>query len=271
MPALYAHNKFGKSVIPELPIDIKLVIKKYPRSFRIGLQGPDFLFFYLTRKKINQLGRTLHHNSIYNFMKNALNVIREYGTDSSQYSYILGFICHFALDNACHPYVREYMNSTGCGHMELEGDLDRYILESEDYSPEYFPLYKLVPTDYETALSMAPFYREISTCTIRKSLKWMKSVKKVFFAPNILKRSILDLLFHITFHYKRLNGHVIMPNANKKCKEETKHLYKILKSTKNTAVNLINNFNCAIIDTSLLSSDFYNDFNGNNKFGGTYD
>lgn len=271
MPALYAHNKFGKLVIPELPIDIKLVIKKYPRSFRIGLQGPDFLFFYLTRKKINQLGRTLHHNSIYDFMKNAVDVVREYGKNSAQYSYILGFICHYALDNACHPYVNEYMKSTGCGHMELEGDLDRYILASEDFSPECYPLYKLVPTDFETALSMAPFYREISTNTIQKSLEWMRFVKKSFVSPNVMKRSLFDLLFHMTFHFKRLNGHIILPNANKKCERETKHLYKILKLSKNTAVNLINNFNCAIIDTSLLSSDFYNDFNGNIKFGGTHD
>ena len=49
----YAHNKFGKLVIPKLPSTIKETVRKYPNEFRMGLQGPDFLFFYLTRKDIN--------------------------------------------------------------------------------------------------------------------------------------------------------------------------------------------------------------------------
>ena len=49
MPALYAHNKFGKLVIPKLPSTIKETVRKYPNEFRMGLQGPDFLFFYLKK------------------------------------------------------------------------------------------------------------------------------------------------------------------------------------------------------------------------------
>ena len=55
MPALYAHNKFGKLVIPKLPSTIKETVRKYPNEFRMGLQGPDFLFFYLTRKDITKM------------------------------------------------------------------------------------------------------------------------------------------------------------------------------------------------------------------------
>ena len=44
MPSAYAHYKFGKMVIPELPKDIKNVIKKYPAPFKAGLQGPIFYF-----------------------------------------------------------------------------------------------------------------------------------------------------------------------------------------------------------------------------------
>ena len=33
MPALYAHNKFGKLVIPKLPSTIKETVRKYPNEF----------------------------------------------------------------------------------------------------------------------------------------------------------------------------------------------------------------------------------------------
>ena len=82
MPSLYAHNKFGKLVIPRLPIEIKQIIKKYPDSFRIGLQGPDFLFFHILNRNITKLGVSMHHNDTYTFMEHACTVIRKCGIDS---------------------------------------------------------------------------------------------------------------------------------------------------------------------------------------------
>lgn len=265
MPAIYAHNKFGKLVIAKLPNDTKKIIKKYPRSFRIGLQGPDFLFFYraLYKNKINKIGVHYHHNDIYPFMENAIEVVNSYGKDSGEYSYILGFICHFVLDNTCHPFVNEAMKTTDCGHVEIEGDFDRLILVSEDYAPEYFPMHKLVPADFETALSIAPFYENVSVNTIHSSLKWMRRIKKIFVAPGIIKRSIIDLVLHATLHYKRLNGHIVMPNANPKCHKECKKLYRLMKLTVPEAVELIDNFTDAI-NGDTLSDKFHRDFNGNN-------
>lgn len=266
MPAIYAHNKFGKLVIAQLPKYMKQVIKKYPRSFRIGLQGPDFLFFYraFCINKINKIGTHYHHNDIYPFMENAIDVINSYGKYSSQYSYILGFICHFVLDNACHPFVNEAMKTTGCGHVEIEGDFDRLILVSEDYVPEYYPMHKLVPTDFDTALSITPFYENLSVSTVKTSLEWMRRIKKFFYAPRIAKRTFIDSLLHATFHYKRLNGHIVMPNANLKCHKESKHLYKLMKQAVPEAVELIYNFNNSL-NGNNLSDKFHRDFNNNTK------
>ena len=77
MPALYAHNKFGKHVIPKLPSTIKETVRKYPNEFRMGLQGPDFLFFYLTRKDITKIGVTMHHSDVYPFMEHASEIVQE--------------------------------------------------------------------------------------------------------------------------------------------------------------------------------------------------
>lgn len=117
MPSLYAHNKFGKLVIKNLPVEYKEIIRRYPNSFRLGLQGPDYLFFYraFSMNKINQYGVKLHKSDAYTFMLNSIDVVHKYGIHSAEFSYIMGFICHFTLDSICHPYVNLSMKETGCG------------------------------------------------------------------------------------------------------------------------------------------------------------
>lgn len=81
MPSTYAHNKFGKLVIAKLSGRHKRYHTKISDSFRIGLQGPDFLFFYRAFyiNKINQTGVKHHRQDVYDFMEHAVSVIKKYG------------------------------------------------------------------------------------------------------------------------------------------------------------------------------------------------
>lgn len=263
MPALYAHNKFGKLVLPKLPDKAKKTIKKYPDSFRIGLQGPDFLFFYIFKKKLTKLGVHMHHNDIYPFIEHALEVVQHCGTNSPEYSYIVGFICHFALDNACHPHINIFMKETGCGHVEIEGDLEHFILTKDGHNPQSYPMDKLVPYDRNVAASMAPFFPELDADEIYQSLYMMKHIKKFFIAPNKIKREFIALAMKSTFHYKRLKGHVITPDPNPNCRAQSEFLYGRLINAVDDAALLIHNFSDSAFNGSNLSGKFHRDFNGN--------
>lgn len=263
MPALYAHNKFGKLVIPKLPDEIKNIIKKYPDSFRIGLQGPDFLFFDITKRKITGLGVHMHHCDTYSFMEHALTVIQQYGLDSPQFSYITGFICHFTLDNICHPYVNRFMKETNCGHVEIEGDLDHLILSGDGHSPERYPLNLLVPASRDTAAGMAPFYPQLTIDEIYHSLCMMQYIKRLFVAPGKIKRALFILLMKATFHYKRLKGHAMTPYPNPKCRAQSIFLYDRLVHSVEEAVMLVHNFTNSALKGTILSGKFHRDFNGN--------
>ena len=107
MPCIYAHNSFGKEVQKMLPKPLKNTIRRHPAAFRIGLQGPDFLFFYhpLLKCKTNQLGYHQHSHAFDAFLAYEQPIIRKLGTDSAAYAYLLGYICHFALDSECHTYI----------------------------------------------------------------------------------------------------------------------------------------------------------------------
>ena len=262
MPAIYSHDKFGKLVIKELSNDIKKVIKKYPSSFRIGLQGPDFMFFYRAfhKNKLNQLGRFYHHDDAYYFMEDAIDVIRIYGRNSPEYSYILGFICHLALDDACHPFVTKFMKSTGCSHAEIEGDMEQLLISMDGFAPSYYPVYELVPANYKTASSMEPFYKELTTQQIYKCLKWMRFLKKLFVAPSFIKRNTIYLIAKITGQFKSFKGHVIEENPNVKCRKESVYLYKRMKTGVALALNLINAFNDSLDSDKTLSREFHRNF-----------
>ncbi len=263
MPSLYAHNKFGKLVIPRLPIEVKQIIKKYPNSFRIGLQGPDFLFFYIFNRKMTKLGVSMHHSDTYTFMKHACTIIKKYGIDSPQYCYILGFICHFALDNICHPYVKQFMRETGCGHVEIEGDLEYLILKSDGYTPESYPIHKLVPNSKQTAISMAPFFPQLKVSDIYYSLCMMRHMKRFFVASGRLKRNAITVAMKSTFHYKQLKGHIIMPYPNEKCEKQSRLLLNKLINSIDEAVFLITNFTDSTLNDTILTGRFHKDFNGN--------
>ena len=65
MPSGYAHYRFGKLIIPQLPADIRGPILRHRALFDVGLHGPDFLFFHHFFKQTNlyQLGSMYHKQS----------------------------------------------------------------------------------------------------------------------------------------------------------------------------------------------------------------
>lgn len=160
MPALYAHDRFGREVSGRLDGEWRELIEKYDRQYQIGLQGPDIFFFYgaHTNNKVVRFGEHLHQVSAYPFFQHAVKVIQETGRDSGEYAYLLGFLCHFVLDSECHPYVEEMIQESGVQHLEIEAEFEKLLLRLDGRDPVAFPLDTLVPTDEETARSIQPFY-----------------------------------------------------------------------------------------------------------------
>jgi hypothetical protein len=60
MPTTYTHDLFGKKVYRQLPREIRKVIRENGNLFRIGLHGPDILFYDLFNQKVCGLGTEMH-------------------------------------------------------------------------------------------------------------------------------------------------------------------------------------------------------------------
>lgn len=259
MPAIYAHDRFGAEVSKRLDGDLREIINKYYPQFSIGLQGPDIFFFYrpFCRNRINKYGTLLHHVSALPFFKHALSVVRRNGRDSREYAYLMGFICHFILDSECHPYVEQMIRKTGVQHLEIEEEFEKFLLRADRRDPFAYPLAELVPTDALTAEAIYPFYgKSITRKTARKSLQYMKLVKRLFTAPGTFKYSVIRSLMKLSGKDAYCRGLLHQRQDHPACRESNKGLMERFRDAEPLAADMIVSFDESLKDGTLLNRRF---------------
>lgn len=258
MPAYYAHHRFGAKVSAVMSGEPKEIIDKYYTQFSIGLQGPDIFFFYRpwSSNNITRYGNHLHEVSAYPFFEHAIQVISKKGRDSREYAYLMGFICHFILDSECHPYVAEMIQRTGVQHLEIEEEFEKMLLRKDKKDALGYPLGDLVPTDNATAVAIYPFYQHISPATVKKSLKWLKLIKRIFRAPGALKQGILNALMHLTGKYDYWKGLMHQRKDNPKCIASNEGLLLRFDHAIDIAVTMLQKFDESILKESELDTRF---------------
>ena len=78
MPTTYAHDLFGKEVYKRLPSDMKALIRRHGDLYRIGLHGPDILFYYMVSKNpVTQFGIEMHHEKARAFFEEGMRQVEE--------------------------------------------------------------------------------------------------------------------------------------------------------------------------------------------------
>lgn len=140
MPAIFAHDLYGRDVYLDLKKEIQRVIKKEKDCFYLGLHGPDVLFFYrpISKNPINQKGSRYHERPAAEIFAHGLQVMRNEADPKKKaalQSYLLGFACHFALDHSLHGEIGELEETSGFTHAEIETELDRRLLLRANMNP----------------------------------------------------------------------------------------------------------------------------------------
>ena len=258
MPALYAHKCFGTDVRERLSEDLKGILKKYPIPFCIGLQGPDMYFFYRpwTRTHVSTYAEKMHHENADEFFKKAAKEIQKRGRCSREYAYILGFICHFALDSVCHPYVNQMVKRIEVGHMEIEGEFEKFLLRKEGKDALSYPVEKYIPTDEMTVETMSHFFPNISRKEIKESLVTYRLVEKILTAPGRFKQGVINLLLRILGIYKKYYGLMHSYYDNPKCRQTNEELEKKYNQAILVAIELIQGYDDYICNGIPLPERF---------------
>lgn len=211
MPCLYAHYTFGEKVRTLLPSEMQECVSTYEEQFHLGLQGPDFLFFFCPLKKnpISDLGHKIHKKPGAFYVKKVLPVVRRKGLYSPETAYLLGMICHFMLDSSCHPYVEKKEKETGIGHVDLEGEFDKYLMKKDGFRPERYRLDRHIPVDFFTIETLTKMYPWVRKRFLALSLWSFWFCKRLMAADNPVKKRVLIFLMKQMGLYESLRGHYL--------------------------------------------------------------
>lgn len=262
MPSMVTHDLFGRMVLARLDEDIKNIILKYPKPFHMGLQGPDILFFHkpLTKSAVSEFGFGMHREKASVFFNQALELMQEEEKDSAYASYLYGFVCHFILDSECHPYIARVIEEYGMDHNEIESEFDKYLLKALDMNPKRFRSDSLIYDDEDTIEAIHLFYPTITKEELRQSLKDMKMVKKVLFAPNIIKQRVIYTSMKMVGKYQSLYGIVMNVKDNKDCMMTNVRLNEIFKDAVKIACDMIIDFSYSLNEGKPLNDRFDRNF-----------
>ena len=252
MPSTYAHRRFGANVLDHLPTELREKLEARRELYDIGLHGPDLLFYYHAIKStpISALGNAMHEQPGRIFFDRARNVVRAAPDREAAMAYALGFVCHFALDSTCHPYVERYTRESGVTHCEIETEFDNMLLRRDGYDPMKFFTASHIHPSAENARVIAPFYEEISEQDALESMKGMRSVHKLLQASNPAKRWVVLTGMKVVGKYDSLHGLVANPQPNPKCTESDRQLDALYAKALPLAEKLILEY-VAKVDTDV--------------------
>ncbi len=258
MPALYAHNRFGADVFNQLDDELKKILEKYYTQFRIGTQGPDLFFFYrlVIPNHVSKCGGDMHKENAALFFEKAVEVILEKSRNSREYAYILGFICHFALDSECHPYIEQMVEHIGVGHMEIEGEFEKYLLRADGKDPLAYPVAKYIPTDDMTIEVIYHFFPEMDRAEIKESLKSYRLLKKVLTTSSRIKQHLINAVLRSLGMYKKFHGFMHSCDDNPQCQKTNKELENKYQQAILVAAKLIQSYDKRVKDHVPLTERF---------------
>lgn len=175
MPTTYAHDLFGKQVYSKLSPEIRKVIHQNKNLFRIGLHGPDILFYDMLKPNVTGTGILMHKEKAAPFFERGMTLVRQ-NHDQRLLAYLLGFGCHYLLDSYCHPYVYEMAERNVISHTLLEKEFDRTLMLETHKDPyHYYPSCGVIPRmTYARVIHRA--IPKIRTREILSSLRLMKFI-----------------------------------------------------------------------------------------------
>lgn len=260
MPSTYAHYRFGKDVFRRLPEPVRQEIRKEQRLYRIGLHGPDILFYYrpLRSNAVNYYGSRMHQWQGTDVFTELFEKAGQYrGVEKKSVEiYIYGFLCHFALDRTCHPLVEEWIQRTGATHSQIESEFERALMIHDGYDPLRYRPADHISSDIREAAVIQHVFSDFSVAQIQEALWSTRFFNNIFVAPGKGKRAVVSGILKLAGK-EELTGLMISLRPNGKCRESTRRLIALYGQAVDLAVEMILEMRQAFQTGNLVLDEKY--------------
>lgn len=231
MPNIITHCLFGEDVLNQLHSnETKEILKNNYQEFMIGCNGPDFFFFYKFFKKqyasFRELGSLVHAQQVNHFYEIAIQQINSQQNSTmkaAMSAYVMGHLCHWALDSSAHPYIfyktGKYSGLSESMHHRFESMLDAMMLkEKKGLTIQQFDFPSLSKTSPNSVKAIAniyiPIMKEVYNETITEkqiqdALNDWYHIQKLLKDPTGIKTKILKCYEKQKQHPWLYSGNII--------------------------------------------------------------
>lgn len=202
MPSSYAHHRFGREILPSLPPEVRQCIQRFRRMYDLGLQGPDFFFYYnpYFKTSTGSLGTFYHKKSGRDFFPAACTA----ATSEAAKAYLYGLLGHYCLDSTCHPFINSLVSIGEAAHTPLESELERFFLLADGKTtPESYDISKRFHLTRGECMTVAAFYPPATGGAVSHGVRNMASSLRFLASPRrnrnvaILKTVKPSLIAHM--------------------------------------------------------------------------
>ncbi len=239
MPSHYTHLVFGRLVLEALPTALRKTALQAEDAYYAGLHGPDILFYYhpLRANPVSKKGFDIHFRSGLDFFAPAKQILRE-NPSPARRSYLMGFLCHYMLDSACHPYINQKIQESGVTHAEIETECDALLLREEGHDPLRWDTIRHLKPSPDLAAAIAPFYAPVTPRQIEGAMESMKRCVRLLRATG-LKRAAAFRLMKLAGVYEEYHGMFLSPAPNPLCNDSSDTIKdQMLDTVEPTAVQI---------------------------------
>ena len=258
MPAVYAHRRFGEKVLAACQNDVaRTAIESYLDLYNIGLQGPDILFYYdpLRKNPYKAAGDAMHNAPAAPFFEAGAAHVNGRPEGQALLSYLLGFLCHFALDSECHSYIEYEIGRSGHRHVAIETALDGALMEKDgvDWRAANPAGYIVVSeVTARTIARVVPAGRE----QVRQCLTNMKLVNRLLMPGSPLRSALVEGALRLAGKWEALGGLLVTALDRPAYAASSDELGYLFDGAVPVALDLIDNYCAHIFRGAPLSPRF---------------
>jgi len=214
MPANYALHRFGSEAIRQLPADIQRLAQRFRRIYNGGLHGQDLFFYYspMGKSAVGALYGTYNRMTGREYFSHACNWLKQNPSEGGT-ACLYGLLAHYCLKSCLAPLLAAETADGNVSRVELEVELDRYLLFLDDKAPAHTqdPIPGLKMTRGE-CVTVSGFFEP---ATVKQYYRAYKNMLRWVRRMSAKKRGFARLLLSLT---RREFRSQMMPDcANHKC------------------------------------------------------
>ncbi|MCI8454439.1 MAG: zinc dependent phospholipase C family protein [Lachnospiraceae bacterium] len=247
MPAVFAHDLFGRMIESRLSGEKRRLIRRNKDCFYLGLQGPDPLFFYRPSVKnaIRLTGNSLHAQKSTVLFEDGISAIieaRKAGNSRQEeafLSYLMGFVCHFALDSSLHGFINYQDRFSGFSHTALETELDRTLLLKEGYEPFRTVRASHLKITRDTVMAMSRIFGVPKAAAV-EMLASMKLFNRLFVNASEATKQAVCFLIRPVKEYQLARGMFMWKTSPEGCGELVAIMERMFYQALPTGERLVN-------------------------------